>query len=221
MKFNQTQIISSKNGKWEDAWKDIEDKITDGLNSCLSLKKLSKALTFYKSLIIEINQSRIFFHCENGFGKTKIAFKLLDGTEFMNMLIDDSIDIVPEDMQGEILEFLLKLCEKAIKCINERIPIVEKTNRIQGKKYALNLIIFVTLGVFLSAFHTNIAEKIIESVNVNGIDLDIFQFVINTVLEFLGLAFLIKAGIIPLQYILSEYVEISTGNSNEKNNSKI
>lgn len=138
---NKNILSYSCFGKWED----IEDNIIKELNDCLSLTILSNAFTFYKSLITEINQSGIFFHCENGCGKTRISLKLSNGTEFASLLIDDSMDTVSEDDQHEILEALLELCEKATECIEKRIPIVKKINR----KTTLDSMIFISALVCL------------------------------------------------------------------------
>lgn len=138
---NKNILSYSCSGKW----KDIEDNIIKELDNCLSLTILSNAFALYKSLITEINQSGIFFHCENGCGKTRISLKLSNGTEFASLLIDDSMDTISEDDQHEILEALLELCEKATECIEKRIPIVKEMNR----KATVNSIIFTSALVCL------------------------------------------------------------------------
>ncbi len=112
----------------------MQDRIIEDLNSCLSLTTLNNAYTFYKGLITEISLLRILFDCENGCGVTKISLKLFDGTEFMQILLDDYINTISVDMQSEILKLLLELCEKATECIDKRIPIVNEINKELRKK---------------------------------------------------------------------------------------
>lgn len=192
---------------------DVENKVIKDLSDCSSLTRLNAALTVFKYLIDEINQSKVFFHCESNCDKTRISLKLSDGTEFASLLIDDSMDTLSESEQHEILDALLELCEKAIDCIEKRIPVVKEINRVQVKKIVLDSTIFMTLGFLGVVFHTNIVDKIVEILNINGSDLSIFQFIMNHVLEILALIFLLKAGIIPLQYIFSDYIDTSTKNS--------
>lgn len=193
--------VLSYSGKWED----MLDRIIEDLNSCLSLTTLNNAATFYKGLITEISHLRILFDCENGCGVTKISLKLFDGTEFMQILVDDYINTISVDMQREILKLLLELCQKAIECIDKRTPIVEKINKELRKKDTLNFIICMASSVFLLSFYTNIANIIVENVNINGIDLNILQIAISIVLKISGLIFLTKASIIPLQHMFREH----------------
>lgn len=168
---------------------DMKKKIIDDLTGSTSLKYLRCALVFYKGLLIETSNSRISFECKVNYGMTQISVKLCDGTEFMQMTTDSCFDTVPEDMQREIITFLIDLCNCAINCINSRISIVEEINRKQRKKDNTKLIIFMTVGLLL-----NIAYIMLPATTT-------FLKVIRFILMLSEVVFVAKGCLIPLRWI--------------------
>ena len=201
-----TMTMYTYSGEWDD----IADKFIKDLNSCLSLRTLNNTSVLLKNLVAEINQLKIFFDCQNGCGMTRISLKLFDGTEIMSVIVEDVIGTVPDDMQHEILNFLLELCQKAIECIDERIPILKKTNETQRRKTLLYSIIFVTLGTFLEMFHTNIINAISENLNIENITM------IDILLKIFSLIFLLGANIYPLQLFKELAIEIGIFKENTR-----
>ncbi len=172
----------------------------NALNDCTSLATLHHFYDFYKNLANEIKQSNIFFHCESGCGKTKVTIKSLYGTEFMYFLVDDSIELVPEDIQCEILQSVLELCKEAMECIEKRLPVAEKMDRKNRKEEMFNLVTCIVPGISLSiagvSLHdTDIASHIAEFLGIADSEIPIIAFAC----EVMGAIFMITAGFITLK----------------------
>lgn len=168
---------------------DMKKKIIDDLTGSTSLKYLRCALVFYKGLLIETSNSRISFECKVNYGMTQISLKLCDGIEFMQMTTDSCFDTVSEDMQKEIIRFLIDLCHNAIDCINSRIPVVEEINIKQRKKDNTKLIIFMTVGFLLTIAYTMFPATT-----------TVFR-VMRLILALSGIVFTAKGCLIPLRWI--------------------
>lgn len=161
---------------------DMKKKIIDDLTGSTSLKYLRCALIFYKGLLIETSNLRIIFECKVNYGMTQISVKLCDGTEFMQMTTDSCFDNVPEDMQKEIITFLIDLCNSAINCINSRISVVEE----------LKIIIYMSIGFFLTITYIMLPTTT-----------TVFK-VIRCILLLSGFVFILKGNLIYLRWIISD-----------------
>lgn len=168
---------------------DMKKKIIDDLTGSTSLKYLRCALAFYKGLLIETSNLRISFECKVNYSMTQISVKLCDGIEFMQMTTDSCFDNVPEDMQKEIITFLIDLCNSVINCINSRISIVEEINREQIKSEHTKLIIYMAVGLLL-----NIAYIMLPTTTT-------FLKTIRLILALAEVVFVAKGCLIPLRWI--------------------
>lgn len=154
------------------------------LNDCTSLATLRYYYNFYKNIVDEINQSNILFHCEIGCDKTKVTIKSLNGTEFMYFLVDDLIELIPVDIQREILQSVLELCSEAMECIEKRIPVVEELDRKTRQEEIFQFIVYFVPGFFLAIagyflHNADVSNYITEFLGISGSEIPVLMFVLK------------------------------------------
>lgn len=180
------------------------------LNDCTSLTTLHCFYDFYKNLVSEISQSNIFFHCETGCDKTKITIKSLNGTEFMYFLTDDLIELVPVDIQREILQSVLELCSEAMECIEKQIPAAEELDRKKRQEEIFQLMVYVIPGFFLTIVgfylhNTDIAVHITGFLGITGSEIPELTFAF----KFIGIVLMTMAFLTALKAFVRRNFSIS------------
>ena len=142
-----------------ETWEETEEKTLENINSCCCVSQLKDSRLIFKSMIEHIKQSQLFFRCESNNHITKISVSLRE-EEFMSILVKEKILTVSEDMQTEISVMLQELCEKAIDCINKRIPVIEDFVEIKKEKKKsdshddiLSTLVMITGVIFAAALY--------------------------------------------------------------------
>ena len=161
--------------------KPVTDIIKE-MNDCTSLATLRYYYSFCKNIVNEINQSNILFHCEIGFDKTKVTIKSMNGTEFLYFIVDDLIEIVPADIQREILQTVLELCGETMECIEKRISVVEELDR----KTTQEVVIYLVSGFFLtiagnSMHNADVSGYITEFLGIAGSEIPVLTFALKCI----------------------------------------
>lgn len=173
--------------------KPVTDIIKE-MNDCTSLATLHYHYNFCKNIVNEINQSNILFHCEIGCDKTKVTIKSMNGTEYLYFIIDDLIEIVPADIQREILQTVLELCGEAMECIEKRISVVEELDKKTKQEEIFQFVVYFVPGFFLtiagfSLHNADVSNYITEFLGIAGSEVPVLMFALICI----GIIFMIIA----------------------------
>lgn len=184
-----------------ESWEEAEKKLKDSIDNCNSVSKLRKLRQSFEAILEQIRLSKVFFRCESNPNHTKISLSLYDGTEFMNFICSGCFKEVFPDEQKEILKCISQMYESSIHQIDERLPVIEKLNKKEKTKDFLTAIIMIVLGIIFSMFHKNISEIIVRNMNISDTNLN---SMINIVLIFSGIFFMIKPAFIAMKWFIRE-----------------
>lgn len=142
---------------------ETKKQVLEQINSCCSITRLKKFRLLQTSLIEHIDNSRLFFRCESNGSCTKIYISVID-EKFMSLIVNGSFSTVPKYLETEIYEMIQEQCESYIKCLDERIPIIEQKNAKLRKKDSFLLAVLIPI-VFFSFL---ILEHIPDNLNIYG-----------------------------------------------------